>query len=82
MFFNSCISKHKVPFFSHVGGIPGNSDAKEFASNAGDPGSVNRSGRYPGEGNGYPVHSSCLENSMDRETWQVQSVGSQSIGHD
>ena len=41
----------KYLFFSRVGGIPGNSDAKESASNAGDPGSVNRSGRYPGEGN-------------------------------
>ena len=26
-------------------------------------------GRSPGEGNGYPLQYSCLENSMDREAW-------------
>ena len=26
-------------------------------------------GVCPGEGNGYPVQYSCLENSMDREAW-------------
>ena len=25
--------------------------------------------RSPGEGNGYPLHYSCLENSMDRGVW-------------
>ena len=25
---------------------------------------------------------SCLENSMDREAWWVQSMGSQRVGHD
>ena len=25
--------------------------------------------RSPGEGNGNPLHYSCLENSMDREAW-------------
>jgi len=24
-------------------------------------------GRFPGEGNGYPLQYSCMENSMDRE---------------
>jgi len=28
------------------------------------------SGRSPGEGNGYPLQYSCLENSMDRGVWQ------------
>jgi len=28
-------------------------------------------GRSPGEENGYPLQYSCLENSMDRETWQA-----------
>ena len=26
-------------------------------------------GRYPGEGNGYPLQCSCLENSTDRAAW-------------
>ena len=29
------------------------------------------SGRSPGEGNGYPLQYSCLENSMDRGAWQT-----------
>ena len=27
-------------------------------------------GRSPGEGNGYPLQYSCLENSTDRGAWQ------------
>ena len=74
---------HKVPFFfSHVGGIPGNSDGKESASNTGDPSSVNRSGGSPGEGNSYPLPCSHLENSMDRGAWRVQSIVSQGVGRD
>ena len=30
---------------------------------------IPRWGRSPGEGNGYPLQSSCLENSMDRGAW-------------
>ena len=30
------------------------------------PGSIPGSGTYPGDGNGYPLQYSCLENSMDR----------------
>ena len=33
---------------------------------AGNPGSVPRWGRSPGEGNGNPLQYSCLENLMDR----------------
>ena len=39
---------------------------KESACNAGDLGSIPGSGRSPGEGNGYPLQYSGLENSMDR----------------
>ena len=38
---------------------------KESACNAGDLGSIPGLGRPPGEGNGYPLHYSGLENSMD-----------------
>ena len=31
-----------------------------------DTGSILGSGRFPGEGNGYPLQYSCLENPMDR----------------
>ena len=41
------------------------SDGKEFACNAGDLGSITGSERSPGEGNGYALQYSGLENSMD-----------------
>ena len=34
-----------------------------------NPGSNPGSGRSPGEGNGYPLQYSCLENPMDRGAW-------------
>ena len=40
-------------------------DSKASAHNAGDPGSIPGLGRSPGEGNGYPLQCSGLENSMD-----------------
>ena len=50
-------------------------DGKESACNTGDPGSILRLGRSPGEGNGYPLQSSCLENSMDRGAWRATVHG-------
>ena len=41
------------------------------ACNAGDPGSIPRSGRYPGEGNHNPLQYSCLENPMDGGAWKA-----------
>ena len=38
---------------------------KESACNAGDMGSIPGLGRSPGEGKGYPLQYSGLENSMD-----------------
>ena len=40
------------------------------AGDVGDTGSIPGLGRSPGEGNGNPHQYSCLENSMDRGTWQ------------
>ena len=47
----------------------GGSDGKASAYNVGDPDSIPESGRSPGEGNGNPLHYSCLENSMDGGAW-------------
>ena len=49
--------------------FPGGSDGKPSAYNAGDPGSVPGSGRFPGEGNSNPLQYSCLENPMDKGAW-------------
>ena len=48
---------------------------KESTGNAGDTGSIPGSGRSPGGGNGNPFQCSCLENPMDRETWQATVHG-------
>ena len=49
--------------------FPGGSAGKESACSAGDLGSIPGLGRYPGEGNSYPLQYSCLENPMDRGAW-------------
>ena len=38
-------------------------------------GSISGSRRYPGEGNGYPLQYSCLDNSMDKGAWQATVHG-------
>ena len=48
----------------------------ESACNVGDWGLIPGLGRSPGEGNGYPLQYSGLENSMD------YSMGSQRVRHD
>ena len=49
----------------YILGFPGGSDSKESASNAGDLSLIPGLGRSPGEGNGYLLQDSGLENSMD-----------------
>ena len=48
----------------------------------GDKGLIPGLGRFPGEENGNPLQSSCLENPMDREAWWATVHGSQKVGHD
>ena len=63
-------------------GFPSGSDSKDSVCNVGDLHSIPGLGRSPGEGNGYPLQHSCLENSMDRGAWHVTIQGSQRVGHD
>ena len=56
-------------------GFPGGSDDKESACTVGYLGSMPGSRRSPGEGNGNALQYSCLENSMDRGTWQATVHG-------
>ena len=46
-------------------GLPWCSDAKEFARNGGNPGSIPGSGTSTGEGSDYKLQYSCLGNPMD-----------------
>ena len=50
-------------------GFPGGSESKESACNAGDLGLIPGLGRSSGEGNGYRLQYSYLENPMDTGTW-------------
>ena len=54
-------------------GFPGSSEVKASACNAGELGLIPRLGRSPGEGEGYPLQYSGMENS---------SMGSQRDRHD
>ena len=54
-------------------GFPCGSSSKESACNAGDLGSVPGLGRPPGEGKGYPLQHSGLENSMD-SPWGLKEL--------
>ena len=54
---------------------PDSSAGKESTCNAGDLSSIPGLGRSPGEGKGYPLRYSCLENSMDRGARQAAVHG-------
>ena len=69
--------------------FPGDSHSEESACSAGDSGLIPGSRGSPGEGNGYLLQYSCLENSMDRGAWWAiltlslltPAVGAQSLNH-
>ena len=56
-------------------GFPCGSAGKESACNAGDLGLIPGLERSPGEGKGYPLQYSGLENSMDYIAHGVQRAG-------
>ena len=53
----------------------GGAGSKGSACDAGDQSSIPGLGISSGEGNGNPLHYSCLENSIDREAWQATVHG-------
>ena len=61
-------------------GFPGDSNGKESACNAGDPGSIPGSGRSPREGNGNPLQYSCLEIPWTEEPCRLQFMESHRVG--
>ena len=60
-------------------GFPGGSVVKNSSANAGDEGSVPRSGRFPKEGDDNPLQYSCLEIPWREEPGGLQSIGSQEL---
>ena len=67
---------------STILGWPIGSDGEASACNAGDQSLIPGLGRFPEEGNGSPLQYSCLENSLDRETWLATDHGPQRIKQD
>ena len=59
-----CQRRDKLPTPGFLG-FPGGWDGKESACSEGGLGSIPELGRPPGEGKGYPLEYSGLENSMD-----------------
>ena len=72
-FCNKAKSKYQIQLSKL--NLPGGSDDKESVCNTGDPGSIPRLGRYPGEGNGNSLQYSCLENPVDRGAWWAKVHG-------
>ena len=62
--------------------FPGGWDGRESACSTGELGLIPRSGRSPGEMNGYSPHSPYLENSMDRGAWWATVHGDAIVRHD
>ena len=56
-------------------GFPDDSNGKESACSAGDLGSISKSGKPSGGGNGTQLEYSCLESSMDRRARQTPVHG-------
>ena len=65
--------------YSHTPGFPSGSDGKQSTCNAEDLGSIAVSGRSPGEGNGYSLQYSCLDNPMGREACGLWPRGWQRV---
>ena len=63
-------------------GFPGSSAGKESVCKAGDPSSIPGLGGSLGEGIGYPLQYSYLENSWIEKPGGLQSMQLQRVGHD
>ena len=61
--------------------FPGGSVVKNLPANAGGTGLIPESGRSYEVGNGNSLQYSCLANSMEEEPGGLQSMESQSVGH-
>ena len=55
-------------------GFPCGSAGKESTRNAGDLGLIPGLGRFPGEGNGYPLQCSGLESRKESDTMEQLSL--------
>ena len=76
--FSLSFSYFSASLISALFPLTAGSDGKESACKAGHPVSIPGLGRSPGEGNGNPLHYSCLENPIGRGAWQAAVHGCKS----
>ena len=70
MKYKQTIQQHiKKILCTMIMGFPSGSVVKNPPTNVREVGSVPRSGRSPGGGNGNLLQYSCVENSIDRGIW-------------
>ena len=75
--WGSVLSVFMVHFYRPLD-FPGGSVVKNLPANegaAGDVGSIQGAGRFPGGGNGNPLQYSCLENPRDGGAWWAAVYG-------
>ena len=80
--YRKAISRCFSMFCRTLEGFPGSSADKESACNAGDPSSIPGLGRSPGEGIGYSLQYSCLENPHGQRSVEGYSPEGRRVGYD
>ena len=70
-YVTTCPHSEALSNNKHLLGFPSGSNSKESACNVGDLVLIPGWEGSPGEGNGYPLQYSCLENPMDRGAWRA-----------
>ena len=73
--FCMCLNPFYLMCLSRPMSFPGSSAGKTICLHAGEPSSMPGLGRSTGEGIGYLLQYSCLENSMDMGDWQATVHG-------
>ena len=74
-YVTTCPHSEALTNNKHLLGFPSGSNSKESACNVGDLVLIPGWEGSPGEGNGYPLQYSCLENPMDRGAWRAAVHG-------
>ena len=77
-FLDQFLNEHKI---LSIVGFPGGSALKNPLANAEHVGLIPASGRSPGEGNGNPLHYSCLENPRVWGAWWAAILWSHRVRH-
>ena len=81
-FYNASIKSEQFYLFLFLIEVEWCLEVKEYASSAGDSGSIPGLGRSPGDETGKPLQYFCLGNPLTQEPGGLQPMGSQEVRHD